>query len=100
MKGGIKEMESLMNKKGQLGTLQGIVISLVVIGIVLGAGFMVLEGFEEGMTDGSAAESGVNDTIYALREVPEWLDVIVIVAIVGIILAIVFAVLPRNTSGI
>lgn len=89
-----------MDKKGQLGTLQGIVIALVVIGIVLGVGFMVLEEFEEEMTDGSDAESGVNDTIFALKEVPEWLDIIVIVAVVGIILAIVFAVLPRNTSGI
>ena len=87
-----------MSKKGQIGTLQNVIITLVVIGIVLGIGFMVLEEFEEQMTSGSEAESGVNETIVALAEIPTWLSIIVIVAIVGILLAIVFSVLPRGTA--
>jgi len=88
-------MKSLMDKKGQLGTLQTIVIALVVIGIVLGVGFMVLDEFKDQMTDGSNAETGVNNTINAMKKIPTWLGIIVILAIVGILLAIVFAVLPR-----
>ena len=87
-----------MDKKGQIGSLQSIIITLVIIGIVLGVGFMVLEEFETQMTDGSSAEGGVNDTINALNEIPTWLSIIVIIAVVGILLSIVFSVLPRGTN--
>jgi len=89
-------MESLLKKKkAQIGTLQTVIITLVVIGIVLGIGFLVLEAFMDQMDAGSEAESGVNDTIQALAQIPTWLTIIVILAIVGILLAIVFAVMPR-----
>jgi len=83
------------NNKGQLGQLQSIVIALVVIGIVLGVGFLVLSEFMDQMTAGSEAEAGVNDTIQAMKKIPTWLGIIVILAIVGILLAILFTVLPR-----
>jgi len=94
-------MRSLLdNKKGQaIASLQSIIITLIVIGIVLGVGFLILEEFMDQMTDGSDAEGGVNDTIQAVKEIPDWLDIVVIVAIAGIILAIVFAVLPRFSGG-
>lgn len=85
-----------MNNKGQLGNLQGIILTLVVVGILVGVGFLVLEEFETQMTDGSDAADGVNQTIQALKKVPTFLPVIVIIAIVGILLAIVFASLPRQ----
>jgi len=59
-------MSLLKVKKAQIGTLQTIVITLVVIGIVLGIGFMVLEEFQDEMTTDSAADVGVNDTIKIL----------------------------------
>ena len=93
-------MKSLLKeKKGQIGTLQTIIITLVVIGIVLGIGFLVLEEFMDQMDAGSEAEAGVNDTIQALSEIPSWLTIVVILAIVGILLAIVFSVLPRAGGG-
>ncbi len=91
----MEQRSILRNKKGQIGTLQTIIISLVVIGIVLGIGFLVLEEFMDQMTAGSGAEEGVNDTIQALAKIPSWLSIIVILAIVGILLTIVFSVLPR-----
>ena len=85
----------LKNKKGQLGSLQSIVMALVMIGILLGIGFLILEEFMDQMDDSSEAEDGVNQTIQALKELPDWLDVVVIVSIAGVLLAIVFMVLPR-----
>lgn len=94
-------MRSLLkSKQGQLGTLQTIIITLVVIGIVLGIGFLVLEEFSDQLTAGSDAQAGVNDTIRALKKVPTWLSIIVILAIVGILLAIVFSVLPRAGTAV
>jgi hypothetical protein len=84
------------NKRGQLGNLQGIILTLVVVGILVGVGFLVLEKFMGQMDAGSEAEAGVNDTIQAFKQVPTFLPIIIIVAIVGILLAIVFSVLPRQ----
>ena len=88
-----------LSKKGQIENLQTIIIALVVIGIVLGIGFVVLEEFQDQMESGSEAESGVNETIQALIGIPNWLGIIVILLIVGILLAIVFSVLPRASRG-
>ena len=89
-------MQSLLNKKkGQLGNLQSVIMTLVVVGIILGIGFLVLEEFRDQMTVGTEAYSGVNTTITAMAKIPSWLSIIVILAIVGILLAIVFSVLPR-----
>lgn len=49
---------------------------------------------------GTGACEGVNATIGAINEVPTWLGIIVILAIVGILLAIVFNVLPKAGEGI
>ena len=86
----------LKSKRGQLGNLQGIILTLVVVGILVGVGFLVLEKFSDQMTDASQAQAGVNDTITAFQQVPTFLPIIIIVAIVGILLAIVFSVLPRS----
>jgi hypothetical protein len=86
----------LKNKKGQLGGLQGIILTLVIVGILIGVGFLVLSKFRDQMTSGSEAYLGVNDTITAFKQVPTFLPIIIIVAIVGILLAIVFSVLPRQ----
>jgi len=88
-----------MKSKAQLGTLQTIVTTLVVIGILLGVGFLVLEEFMGQMDAGSEAEAGVNDSIQALKKIPTFLAIIVIIAVVGILLAIVFSVLPRQTGA-
>lgn len=89
-------MRSLLkSKKGQIGTLQTLITTLVVIGILIGVGFLVLEEFYNKMTAGTQAALGVNETIYALKVIPTWLSIIIIVAVAGIILAIVFSALPR-----
>lgn len=90
------------NKKGQLGNLQGIVLTLVIVGILIGAGFLILEQFrdeiEDIASDGSNATSyiGVNDTIEAMTTIPDLLGLIILIAIVGIILAVVFNVIPTG----
>ena len=90
----------MRSKKGQIGTLQNLVITLVVIGIVLGIGLLVLGEFYDQMTAGTEEALAVNETIVAIGKIPGWLSIIVILAIVGILLAIVFSVLPRGGTQI
>jgi hypothetical protein len=86
----------MLNKKGQLGNLQGIIMALVVVGILVGVAFLVLGEFKDTLTAGSSEAVAVNDTINAMKKIPDFLPIIVIVAVVGILLAIVFSVLPRQ----
>lgn len=48
---------------------------------------------------GGEACKAVNDTLQAVKQVPVWLPLVVILSIVGVILAIVFTVLPRSGDG-
>ena len=168
-----------MNKKGELRQIQPVILSLVIVGIILGIGLLVLSEFQSGLSTASATVNnetlttvteagetvttagtcgfnsfavttatnatggeiiasgnytidsdkgivystggtynnsdwnvtynynygqegceGVNATINAINKIPTWLPIIVILAIVGIILAIVFSVLPKAGGGI
>ena len=90
----------MKTKKGQIGTLQNLVITLVVIGIVLGIGLLVLGEFKDQLDSSSEEWTAVNETVYAIGKIPSWLSIIVILAIVGILLSIVFSVLPRGGTQI
>jgi len=94
------------NKKAQLGGLQGIVLTLVIVGILIGAAFFILEEFrdqaeqiaDEG--ENSSSYQGINDTIEAMTTIPDLLPLIVLIAVIGIILAVVFSVIPgARVSG-
>ena len=96
-------MKSILdNKRGQLGNLQGIVLTLVIIGILIGAGFFILEEFRDQAEDiadegkNATSYSGVNDTIEALTTVPDLLGLIVLVLVVGIIIAVLLGVFPAG----
>ena len=174
----------ITNKKGQIGNLTGIITALVVVGILIGVGFLVLEQFESDLSDtvttvtaettravvtgtgvymaynsttsgincyndfkvtsvvnqsgdnlaintgnytynsdgkiwsissgiynntlwnvtytyesGTEGCVGVQSTITATKKIPTFLPIIVIVAIVGILLAIVFASLKFSDKG-
>lgn len=183
----------MRNKKAQIGSLQGIVLTLVVIGLILGIGFLIFQEFIvltndytttiindsiqlavpadtrsfiylknnistgdincwdgasvilvtaynntalkelttnagqlnytfngtdgsiKNLTDWPGNVSGYNvtysyvsgkeacgaieDTVNATNKIPTWLSIIVILLIVGILLAIVFSVLPSSGGG-
>jgi len=84
----------MFSKKGQLGNLQGIIMSLVVVGILLGAGFFVLGEFMDQAIDLNVSEAtdGINETISALQTVPDLLPLVALIAMVVIILALVFTI--------
>lgn len=90
----------MFSKKGQLGNLQGIIMSLVVVGILLGAGFFVLGEFMDQAIDLNVSEAtdGINETISALQTVPDLLPLVALIAMVVIILALVFTI-PGARQG-
>jgi len=61
-----------MNEKGQIGTIQTIVITLVVIGIILGIGFMVLEEFQSNLSENTATVN--NETVSSVNSVGKYVS--------------------------
>ena len=86
--------------KGQLGSLQGIVLSLVIIGVLIGAAFLILGEFlAETVTQGNSdAVEGVNDTLQAMKKVPAMLGLIVLIAVIAIIVALIFGAFPGQRT--
>jgi cell division protein FtsX len=84
----------MFSKKGQLGNLQGIIMSLVVVGILVGSAFFVLGEFMDQAEDlgQQPAVDGINETIDAMDTIPNLLPLVVLIAMVVIILALVFTI--------
>jgi hypothetical protein len=78
----------------EIRDLYGVILTLVLVGMLLGVGLVVLSKFEAS-TSGKAA-TAVNKTIDAISEVPNnWL-IVVVVVVIG---AIVIGLLIRSFAG-
>ena len=95
----IKQILPFRKGMAEISELQALVTALVLIGIIAGIGVMVLEKFQDKMAVNSSARAGVNETINAMKEIPTWLPIIIIVAIAGIILTLVFKAIPGAGGG-
>ena len=93
-------MKSLFKKykNGQLGSLQNMVISLVVIGFVLVIGLTLLSKVQEEQTADSAAYNASTATIDAMAEIPDWFGIIVLAVIAVVILGIIALVRRAGTQ--
>jgi len=83
-----------MLKKGQVGGLQGFILSIVTVAIVLAIGLIVLGELQtasrsDGTTTGTAtaATNATGSIITKLATVPTWIGIIIIVALAFIVLS-------------
>ena len=92
-------MRSLLkNKKGlMLGDLYPAVLTIVLIGIILGIGLYVLNQVEANIAGGSSA---INDTITGLGGFASWIAVIVVVIAAAVILGIVISSFGTRQEGV
>ena len=81
-------------KKGQVGGLQGFILSIVTVAIVLAIGLIVLQELsdaarEGGVSTGAAtnASAATDSIIVKLATVPTWIGIIIIVALAFIVLS-------------
>jgi len=91
-------MKSLLKDKGaySLGDLQGIVLLLVVIGVLFGAGLYVLSEFTNKLTDTTDGTARQNQSLDSVKNVTSgigdlagWIPIIVIVIAAAIVIGIV-----------
>jgi len=88
----------MKTKKGQI-TLMGLIVGMVTIGIILGVGLLVLGEIKDQTTEGSAEYSGINSTAVAVGTITNWLPMIITLSIVGVLLGLVFYLVPRQEEG-
>ena len=81
-----------------LGDMYPAVLTIVLIGIVLGVGLYVLDKFEDNMT-GTAA-TAVNTTIDGLDDFATWIAIIVVVIAAAIVLGVVLSSFGTRGTGI
>ncbi len=88
-------------KKGQVGGLQGFILSIVTVAIVLAIGLIVLNELADtqrgtsgtvcnstgGINDCGAAYNATTNIITKLATVPTWIGIIIIVALAFIVLS-------------
>jgi len=81
-----------MNNKGNINQLFPAVLSLVLVGVLLGAGLMILSSFQtaaQNASGASAASIATGSVITAMATLAStWLPIIVVVIAAGIVLAI------------
>lgn len=75
----------------KLGDMYGVVLTLVLVGLLLGIGMLVLQNFQDasGVT-GTDAATAINDTQTAVATLAStWLPIIVVIIAAAIILGLV-----------
>jgi len=87
-----------VKKKGiTLGDMYPAVLTIVLIGIVLGIGLYVLTQVEANVSGGSSA---INTTITGLSGLASWIAVIVVVIAAAVVLGVVISSFGARRSGV
>jgi len=89
---------TMHNKKGmQLGDIYPAVLTLVLIGIIVGIGVYILSSIDTAITD-TEASAVLNTTLYAIGDFADWIAIIVVVIAASIVLGIVISSFGRGTG--
>ncbi len=88
------------NKRGMaLGDMYPAVLTIVLIGIVLGIGLYVLSEVNDNIND-TDATNAIDDTISGLGDFAGWIAVIVVVIAAAIVLGIVLRSFGQGSRGV
>ena len=86
-----------MNKKGNISQLYPTILALILVGVLIGAGLMILGEFQGTMGTDSAEANATGDVITAIGGLAStWLPVIVVVIAAGIVLSILLGAFGGN----
>ena len=100
--GGKINMRKLtMKKKGMsIGDMYPAVLTIVLVGIVLGVGLYVLSTFSAQVVSDTTAQTAVNTTIAGLATFADWIAIIVVVIAAAIVLGVVLSSFGSRGTGI
>ena len=95
-------MRKLTLKKNgmSIGDMYPAVLTIVLVGIVLGVGLYVLSTFATQISSDTTAQTAVNTTIAGLADFADWIAIIVVVIAAAIVLGVVLSSFGQRASGI
>lgn len=74
-----------MLKKGQVGNIQGFIMSIVGVAVVLAVGLIVLAELEKSTTDPNASNATA-EIIEKMATIPTWIGILITVSLAFIVL--------------
>lgn len=80
-----------MSKKGQIGSIQSLIMTIAGVAVMLAVVFIVLDELQGSTTAGSMAYNSTGTIIDKLGTVPNWVGIIIIVALAFIVLSFFYA---------
>jgi len=87
-------------KRGMtLGDIYPAVLTIVLVGIIMGIGLYVLAEVDTQITD-TTASAAINDTVTGLASFADWIAVIVVVIAAAIVLGIVLSSFGQRGPGV
>ena len=97
----MENIQKIQQKKGMsIGDLYPAVLTLVLVGIVLGVGLYVLSTFAGQLSSDAVAQEAVNDTIEGLDDFAGWIAIIVVVIAAAVVLGVVLSSFGTRGTGI
>lgn len=90
--------------KGQLGNLQSMMFTLLIVGALIAAGFFTIGEFSDQTVEmtgsnSSAAALSLNKTLNAFQTLPDLLPIIILIMMIVIILGLVFLIPGSRSAG-
>jgi len=90
----------LRGKKAMtLGDVYPAILTLVLVGVLLGLGIYILTEVDSKISDAEAS-AAINQTAVGLGDFSDWIAIIVIVIAAAIVLGIVFSSFGRGRTGV
>ena len=83
-----------------IGDMYPAVLTIVLVGIVLGVGLYVLSTFASNISSDAVAQGAVNTTIDGLADFATWIAIIVVVIAAAIVLGVVLSSFGQRGTGI
>lgn len=77
------------NSKGTSMALDGLVMTVLIVAILAAAAALILENFQDEMTENGTAYNATGDGLAAVGDVTGWLGIIVIIVIAVFIIYLV-----------
>ena len=95
------KMGNIQDKKGMsIGDIYPAVLTIILVGIVLGVGLYVLATFSDQISTSETAQEAVNTTVTGLATFADWIAIIVVVIAAAIVLGIVLTSFGRRRNTI
>jgi len=93
-------MRKIISKKGMtLGDMYPAVLTIVLIGIILGLGIYILAAVDAEISDATASNA-INETVTGLATFGGWIAIIVVVIAAAIVLGIVLSSFGGRRAGV